>query len=353
MDRIRDMDVNAAVAEEKLAKDLVGSVQPLRLSAAHKARLLAGITHAAPPPRLRRLPVAMAGLAVAAAAVGVWTHRPSRQQAVSPATFTPGTGVSRPQPAKPPAFTQAPPSRSAAEPEVKASDPAVVVPRVTGFSWHSGFETGDLSEWHIETKGYVGKGVFKSARQELTTDVAHTGTRAMKFTMDKGEGMTFLYREDVLPQEGYFGAWFYFPERYTVARGGVWSVFRFTGRRDVKDPKSYCGLFMLRVQRRADGEMAFNLWDEPHMRERRQASPVAVPVGQWVHVEAYYRPRTDDSGRIVFWQDGVEIFDVNGQTAFNEWFSWSLSSIGKSVSPVPAVVYVDDASISWTRPAPP
>jgi hypothetical protein len=195
-------------------------------------------------------------------------------------------------------------------------------------------------------------------RQEVTTEQARSGRYSLKMTVDttdtaKLSKNTFLFRDGALPKTGYYSAWFLFPQRYQSP--SFWTVMLFKGRRDPVDPRTeYANMWGLLVNSRPDGEMAFVLHDRQRARWIRQDEPLAIPVQRWVHVEAYLRLASDATGRIVFWQDGSKIFDLDGlPTAPSEWVSLIIASIAKQVSPSPAVVYVDDVSVaSWTGPPP-
>ena len=57
-----------------------------------------------------------------------------------------------------------------------------------------------------------------------------------------------------------------------------------------------------------------------------------VPVGQWFHVEAFYRNAPDASGRLTFWLDGRQIVDVANQPmAPTPFVEWNACSIGADI----------------------
>jgi hypothetical protein len=79
-----------------------------------------------------------------------------------------------------------------------------------------------------------------------------------------------------------------------------------------------------------------------------------IPVGRWVHLEAYLRQSSGFDGEIAVWQDGVEIVrQTNVKTRYaymgNEW---APSHYSGSISPSPATIYFDDAAISTARLGP-
>jgi hypothetical protein len=79
-----------------------------------------------------------------------------------------------------------------------------------------------------------------------------------------------------------------------------------------------------------------------------------IPVGKWVHLEAYLRQSADFTGQIIVWQDGVEILNQNNVKTRYPYMGneWALSSYSESISPSPATIYFDDAAISTQRLGP-
>lgn len=62
-------------------------------------------------------------------------------------------------------------------------------------------------------------------------------------------------------------------------------------------------------------------------------------------------PPADNTGRVIFWQDGQLLFDgANLSTRYgNRDCRLSLNSYSDSITPGPASYYVDDVSISPSR----
>jgi hypothetical protein len=88
-------------------------------------------------------------------------------------------------------------------------------------------------------------------------------------------------------------------------------------------------------------------WYEPTQR-------TPIPVGRWVHLEAFLHQSKDFDGRLTFWQDGQQLFDLTGiRTSYNNcnynaWCAddeWGANLYSDGLSPNPAVVYMDDAAI--------
>jgi hypothetical protein len=88
-----------------------------------------------------------------------------------------------------------------------------------------------------------------------------------------------------------------------------------------------------------------------------QANRVYLPQGRWTHLEAFLHESTgtDFSGRLTFWQDGQQLFDLqNVRTTFNNcnynaWCAddeWSVNVYSDGMTPNPFSAYFDDASIA-------
>jgi hypothetical protein len=87
-------------------------------------------------------------------------------------------------------------------------------------------------------------------------------------------------------------------------------------------------------------------------------SAVALPVGRWVHVEAYYSWAHGPAGRVTVWQDGRRVMNYShvctehGEPVENgrQWSVNNYSTPG--VSPAPVVIWIDDAAITTDQLGP-
>jgi hypothetical protein len=237
-------------------------------------------------------------------------------------------------------------------------------PQCGSVAWSADHETADLSQW------YVGGGGAESnsgnAISVASTDVAHSGRYSAKGTITAPPvaGVRLSrWKEGPATPESLYSAWYYFPRIYTA--NGFWNIFQFKSR----DCNSGCPsattdpFWYLNVGKRPNGAMYLFLswWGElwtlrglegPHQGERGyhayQQTLKDLPVGQWVHIEAYLRQSSGFDGQIIVWQDGVEIFNQNNvRTRYPfEGNRWSISNYSDSISPSPATIYFDDAVIT-------
>ncbi len=239
---------------------------------------------------------------------------------------------------------------------LSASAPATAAPASASqgspgsLLWQADMETGDLSQWLAGQ----GEAVFTTGTGwvTVTDQVAHCGRYALALGIQGAAGKlqaARIFRWQENPAEAYYSAWLLFPERYQTSLW--WNVFQFKSKAESSQP-----MWVLNVGNRSNGDLVFYLWDairqETH-HHQLTGERLSVPVGQWVHVEAFYRRAQDNSGRIAIWQDGVKIFDIDGvQTAIAENVHWSLDNYTDRITPDDPVIYADDAAISLERLGP-
>jgi hypothetical protein len=85
------------------------------------------------------------------------------------------------------------------------------------------------------------------------------------------------------------------------------------------------------------------------MDQPLKVSNPPIAVNAWFQLEAFYRAAADNTGQLTLWLDGKLILDLAGATGPAGWVAWDVVSVGKSLNPEPAVLYVDDCAISKTR----
>jgi hypothetical protein len=214
-------------------------------------------------------------------------------------------------------------------------------PATTNLLWRAGMETGNLNEWNN------GGGEFNSGTADsvASRDVAHSGSWSAKLTATTPpESGTRLFRWHESQTYGslYYSTWFYFPRNY--AAPNYWNIFQYKSKINdsIVDP-----FYVLNVGNTSGGGMRLYLYDWQRKVSYGQ-SAVTLPVGKWVHLEAFYRCAADSSGQITIWQDGTQLFNVTGKSTrySNGDCQWSVNNYSDSLSPSPATIYADDAAIS-------
>jgi hypothetical protein len=79
------------------------------------------------------------------------------------------------------------------------------------------------------------------------------------------------------------------------------------------------------------------------------------PIGAWVYLEAFYKWDKDANGRLVVWQDGVEVLrqeNTRTQLPYNYGTAprqWAVNAFGDKLDPIPLAMFLDDAAISKSR----
>lgn len=225
--------------------------------------------------------------------------------------------------------------------------------------WSADMATGDLSQWSLPDAPEgpnTGGGVFNSGIAFATVDRAtapHSGHPSAKLVIDTHKGpdlptsgtRLFRWLEPQRHPELYYSAWYFFPRRYTPdGNPAWWNVFQWKSKRNGhagSDP-----FFALNVGNRADGSMYFYLYDQNGKNSYGQKLR-NIPEGRWIRVEAFYKCAGDSSGRVTFWQDDAQLFDIAGvQTRYPDGdCAWSVNNYSSSLRPTPATIYIADAAI--------
>lgn len=218
--------------------------------------------------------------------------------------------------------------------------------------WTADHEEGNMSDWYVNDGG----GEFNNGQSssQASTDFAHGGSYSAKMTITPGGTDTgvrlFRWNEGRTGSALYYSVWYYFPQQVT-ASGGWWNIFQWKSRGGTC---SYCSgidpMWILHARNRSNGAMHLMLEFWPFGHQWYDQTIKDIPVGQWFHVEAYYKAASDNTGQLIVWQDGTEIFNRSGiQTIFNTSPEWSVNNYANSISPSTVTIYTDDAVISTTR----
>lgn len=212
----------------------------------------------------------------------------------------------------------------------------------TTFPWSTGFENRFCD--------YAPPAGFCTAPVQYTivSSPVHTGHFAAAFTVDAEDGSALqqsrCVRQGVLPQEAYYGAWYYIPALST--NNHLWNLFHFQGTdTPTSEPR---GLWDVSLTNTTDGKLAtfvlWFMWDGSH-DHTIQGPP--VPIGSWFHLEFYLKRAKDATGEASLYQDGVRVVDfqnlVTDDTNYGQWFAGNLAD---SLNPPESTLYMDDVTIS-------
>lgn len=204
-------------------------------------------------------------------------------------------------------------------------------------SWSTGFE--DKFCDYTELAGYCYADASSSV--ELVTSPVHSGRYAAAFTVQSdadGGAQTRCVRQGSLPTAAYYGAWYYIPE--PTMTSGNWNLFHF---------RSGAALSSTR------GILDVSLIDSPQglqvavfgMNHASIGKASDVPVGEWFHVQLFFKRAANATGEVALYQDGQQVFDATGlMTDDASLGQWYVGNLANALSPSASTLYVDDVTIS-------
>ncbi|MEO6603639.1 MAG: hypothetical protein ABIQ16_27395 [Polyangiaceae bacterium] len=218
-------------------------------------------------------------------------------------------------------------------------------------TWATSHESGTLDDWSLPPGGGIFPGTATLDAVGIAAGPAHSGQYSLKISDGDTNDMDGpgVYRELVDPEEAYYSAWYYLPTSYLTK--SQWTIQKFRSR-STSDPNEVNHGHDLNLRTLPGGETILYVYShDPSYLQAPLANPPAfVPVLQWFHLEVLFRPRTDETGRLLVWLDDRLVYDLeNRRTADSSDVLWSPCSVGEDVQPSPKVIYVDDAAISRTR----
>ncbi len=215
----------------------------------------------------------------------------------------------------------------------------------TTLLWSAAHESGDLSEWEREG------GVYGET-PSVTDALARSGDHALVFTIDTSDGLdraARVYRAAVA-EAAYYSAWFYLNEDHVP--GQWWSIFLFRGQEDPSDIDTAVNLWDVDLVRGAEDQLVLSLYD--HLTGIvHPAEEVAVPIAQWVQLEAYFRHEPNQASELAFYLDGALVLELDAlDPAPTAALFWSIGNGSNGLSPPLSTIYADDAAISTVRLGP-
>jgi hypothetical protein len=236
--------------------------------------------------------------------------------------------------------------------------------------WWTNNESRDFRDW---TAGgpTVGRIWISDPSNQFTvsTDQARSGHYSLRATITTTQFTggppiidgVLAIRAAGLPTEAYYSAWYYLPLAAFPGPADFWLCFKFRSRTSPLDPTTTVELWDIDLGALSPGsfggDLALDLFRHtipPNVaRQPRIANPPAIPTGRWFQIEAFYRAAPDSTGEITVWQDGVMVFDFEGQaTAPSNYVEWSVGSVSDGLTPPTATIYIDDAAVSRRRLGP-
>lgn len=221
-------------------------------------------------------------------------------------------------------------------------DASVVLP------WSTGFEDGFCD--YASPTGFCLE--IGSSSITLATSPVHSGQYAAEYTVDSapdgGGSEARCVEEGVFPPEAYFGAWYYVPN--LAQNSGVWNLFHFAS--DVPLPNSaQFGRWDVSLINLSDGgPLYLVLYDFVNSVAKHASSP--IPIGQWFHLEVYFKAAKDTTGQLQMLFDGLPVVTMTGIPTLGSndtgWGQWFVGNYATALLPPLSTVYVDDITIGLT-----
>jgi hypothetical protein len=203
--------------------------------------------------------------------------------------------------------------------------------------WATDLETGDLSDWYGPPT--PGGGLFpdpsNSPPPTPVSSPTHSGRYSLKFTDLAKSDLTGpgVYRELVAPPDAYYSVWYFIPRLYETH--SQWTILKFRSRSD-EDMDVINHGHDLNLRTLPGGQVVLYVFShDPEYLQAPLADPPAfVPVETWFQIEVLYRPRTDDTGKILVWLDDRLVYDLeNRRTSGSTDVFWTPCDVAEDVVP--------------------
>ena len=211
------------------------------------------------------------------------------------------------------------------------------------FPWSTSFENGFCD--YLAGGGYCY--VTGAATYKVVTSPVHTGRYAAEYTaVSGGDNDSYnsrCFREGVLPQQAYYGAWYYIPALCT--NSGVWNLFHFQGRN--APGESLRGLWDISLLNKDSGALRLEVYGfltNPALPDQSDAPD--IPIGEWFHIQMFLKRAADATGEVTVYQNGVSVFHVANLRTDNTTFGqWYVGNYATDLTPTISSLYVDDVSV--------
>jgi len=218
--------------------------------------------------------------------------------------------------------------------------------------WSARHDSGDLAEWNVDPASFLD--AADAANIHVSSARAHRGLGALSITrpaMAPEGGPTIGHAAD-LPEEAYYGAWFFLPQDHAVAT--YWALLQFRSL-EPADPDSAGRTTDLRLRRLPDGSFIAYVFqhNDGYLQAPLTYPPPVVQVGQWFHLEVFFRHATDTTGIVRVWLDGRPVYDLPARktgVGLRPWFG--ICSESDDADSVAFEVLADDVTISRSRATP-
>lgn len=222
-----------------------------------------------------------------------------------------------------------------------APDPDVSVAALT-----TGFEDG-FCDYSLPRGFCIKTG---SGSYSQVTSPVHSGKYAAAFSVvgaaDAGGAQSRCVEQGVFPDAAYYGAWYNVPAPAQAT--GPWNLLHFQG---AAPGQTMHGLWDVSlVNASSGGDLHAVLYDFLNGAVSDSSATPSIPIGQWFHLEVYFKRAKDATGEIAMWQDGVMMEHLTGLiTDDTDWGQWYVGNLATELVPPASTVYVDDVTIGLTQ----
>lgn len=205
--------------------------------------------------------------------------------------------------------------------------------------WSTGFEDGFCGFY--DGGGYCYSTGTGSHR--IVESPVHSGRHAAALTVF-GDGtdansQARCVRRGELPEQAYYGAWFFVPA--VPVNTGVWNLIHFQG--------SGGGTLLWDLSLADDGNagMRLSIYSElPHENLPTLVQAPSIPIGSWFHVQLFLKRAADATGEVAVYQNGHNILRAtNVITDDSQSAEWYVGNLATRLSPAESTLFVDDVSI--------
>jgi hypothetical protein len=213
--------------------------------------------------------------------------------------------------------------------------------------WSTGFEAGFCD--YAQPLGWCY--TLGPASFSIVTSPVHSGKYAAAFAVMGGAdsggsgGQARCVQEGVFPGAAYYGAWYYVPA--PAVNNGNWNLFHFASGMTGQTP---AGLWDMSLVNRSDGGLYATLFDTAYHEAPAVGTAPPIAIGQWFHLEVYFKRANDATAELTLSQDGVRVADISGLAVgdVGDWGQWYVGNLATALQPPASTVYVDDVTISTT-----
>ncbi|NPV87541.1 MAG: hypothetical protein HPY45_16210, partial [Anaerolineae bacterium] len=212
--------------------------------------------------------------------------------------------------------------------------------------FNANFESGNLSYFDGNRGEYFGKGVYWDIKAVSSPAI---GGYSAALTIGSGSSTAaylFTYTAPSTPLADY-SADFYIPSN--IVPDTWWNVWQWKSVDNTYNKPiislnilKYGGVLQV-VMFYTPGGVSTNptqsFW---------QSNPLPFPTNRWVNITGSYMSKSDNTGYVIIYQDGVKIFEKSGfQTKPGDKnVLWSVNSYADRISPNPATIYIDNMRIT-------